>query len=384
MMRPNLIPASEFDSRMEAVRCALVSRELDAGVITSPENIFYVTGLDHQGYFGPHALIVPREGDAQLFARAHERTTGERQVTNARFVGYSDTASPGAFIAEYLKAAGLGDASLGVQGESLGFPPAFDAAMRAGLPEARWTDISGLVEQLRLVKSENEIVAIRRAAEVADAIMETALAVANVGVNEQTVAAEVHRRMFEMGGDYVGFGPFIRSGDRLPYEHEVWTDRVIGEGEHLILEMAGCVGRYHAPMGRLAFAGHAPDGTSDVAEICIAAQERVLEAMRPGATGAAAYNAWQSVVDDAGLSHYRRHHCGYNIGIAFPPTWTGGIGVVSMHPESDMVLERNMVFHQLSWLLGCGRGDYFVSDTVRVGDNGGERLTTAPRDVAVL
>ena len=384
MMRPNLIPASEFDARMDAVRQALVARDLDAGVVTSPENIFYLTGLDHQGYFGPHALIVRCDDETLLFARAHEWTTAERQVGNARFIGYPDTASPGAFIAERLKDEGLGHASIGVQGESLGFPPAFDAALRAGLPEVRWIDISGLVERLRLVKSDNEIASIRRAAAVTNAIMETALTTAKAGVNEQVVAAEVHKRMFEMGGDYVGFGPFIRSGDRLPYEHEVWTDRVIGEGDQLILEMAGCVGRYHAPMGRLTFAGHAPPGTQEVAEICIAAQDRVLETMRPGATGAEVYAAWQAVVDDAGLAHYRRHHCGYNVGIAFPPTWTGGIGVVSMHAESDMVLERNMVFHQLSWLLGCGRGDYFVSDTVRVGDDGGERLTTVPRELVVL
>lgn len=383
MMRANLIPQSEFDGRMNKVKQALSQLGMHAGIITSAENIFYLTGLDHQGYFGPHALAILPD-DVVLFARAHEHTTVNRQVANARFVGYSDTSSPGAFIAEYLKGLGIGRATIGIQGESLGFPPAFDAALRAGLRDARWADISGLVERFRLVKSDNEVFAIRKAAAVADAIMETALSVAKVGTSEQVIAAEVHKRMFEVGGDYVGFGPFIRSGDRLPYEHEVWTDRVIGEGEQLMLEMAGCVGRYHAPLGRLAFAGKVPAGTQELAEICIAAQNRVLEAMRPGATGREVYNAWQSVVDEAGLGHYRRHHCGYAVGISFPPTWTGGIGVVSMHPESDMVLERNMVFHQLSWLLGCGRGDYFVSDTVLVGENGGERLTTAPRDVVVF
>lgn len=384
MMRASLIPQSEFDARMNQVKQVLAQGGMDVGIVTSAENIFYLTGLDHQGYFGPHALAVRPDGETLLFARAHEQTTVNRQVKNSLFVGYPDTASPGAFIAEHLKSVGLGDATIGIQGESLGFPPAFDTAVRAGLPEVQWSDISGLVERFRLVKSDNEVFAIRKAAAVSDACMETALSVAKVGINEQAIAAEVHKRMFEIGGEYVGFGPFIRSGERLPYEHEVWTDRAIGQGEQLLLEMAGCVGRYHAPMGRLAFAGKAPAGTHELAEICIAAQDRVLEAMRPGATGADVYNAWQSVIDEAGLTHYRRHHCGYAVGIAFPPTWTGGIGVVSMHPESDLVLECNMVFHQLSWLLGCGRGDYFVSDTVLVGESGGERLTTASRDVVVL
>ena len=384
MMHPNLIPEGEFEARTEAVRRALEDRQLDACLITSPENIFYLTGLDHQGYFGPHILVVRRDEESLLCARAHERSTVERQVGNARMVGYPDTCPPGDHIAERLRDLGLGDAALGIQTDSLGFPPSFEHALKAGLPEALWRDVSGLVERLRLVKSENEIAAIRQAATIADAIMETALETAGAGVSERSIAAEVHRRMIDEGGDYVGFGPFIRSGERLPFEHEVWSDRILREGEQLILEMAGCVGRYHAPMGRLAFAGRAPAGTDDLAAICRAAQEKVLEAMRPGTTGAEAYNAWQSVVDEAGLSHYRRHHCGYCVGVAFPPTWTGGIGVVSLNPESDLVLERNMVFHQLSWLLGCGRGDFFVSDTVLVGDEGGERLTRSSRDVAVV
>ena len=106
--------------------------------------------------------------------------------------------------------------------------------------------------------------------------------------------------------------------------------------------------------------------------------------MKPGTTFAEVYNSWQDVVDRNGLSHYRRHHCGYSVGIAFHPSWTGGIGVVGMHEKSDIVMKAGMVFHQLSWLLGCGKGDYFVSDTVYVSENGGERLTNTSRNLSIV
>ncbi len=89
------------------------------------------------------------------------------------------------------------------------------------------------------------------------------------------------------------------------------------------------------------------------------------------------------MVDAAGLVHYRRHHCGYLVGIGFPPSWTGGNQVTGLRHDSDLVIETGMTFHILSWLMGTGRGDYFVSDTVLLSDTGPEILTTAPRQLAV-
>ena len=55
-----------------------------------------------------------------------------------------------------------------------------------------------------------------------------------------------------------------------------------------------------------------------------------------------------------------------------------------MHEKSDIMMKAGMVFHQLSWLLGCGKGDYFVSDTVYVSENGGERLTNTSRNLSIV
>jgi Xaa-Pro dipeptidase len=353
-------------------------------LFTSPENIFYLTGLDHQGYFGPHILVLPKDDEMVLLARAPEWPTIQRQVGNARFQGYSDTEEPGSAVCRTLLDAGLGRATVGVQRASLFFPPTIADSLAAGLPDVQWHDASGIVEDLRHTKSQRELGYVRRAAAVSDAMVQRATAAAAEGASEKEIAASAHEAMILAGGEPPGFGPFIRSGERLPYEHEVWSDRALGKGEQLFLEMAGCVARYHAPMGRLLFVGEAPDGTREVEVICREAQKRVIDAMRPGVTGADVYRAWQDEVDCAGLDHYRRHHCGYSVGIAFPPSWTGGIGVVSLHPESKMVLRSGMVFHQLSWLLGCGLGDYFVSDTVIVTGDGCELATQTSRDLTVV
>ena len=104
-----------------------------------------------------------------------------------------------------------------------------------------------------------------------------------------------------------------------------------------------------------------------MAEIARQAFDAVVAALRPGNLARDVYAAWQAVVDDAGLSHYRRHHCGYCVGIGLPPSWTGGNSVTGLRHDSDLEIRQGMSFHILSWLMGTGQGDDFLSNTVLLG-----------------
>src|SRR3546814_2612617 len=66
-------------------------RGIDLLLLSAPENIVYLTGLDHWGYFAPHVLVVPRDGGLVLVTRAMERVTVAAQVAGARFEGHSDS-----------------------------------------------------------------------------------------------------------------------------------------------------------------------------------------------------------------------------------------------------------------------------------------------------
>ena len=374
----------EHWARLSNVRSKMEEYNFDACLITSPENIYYLIGLDHQGYFGPHILIVPRQDEMIIVARAHEVTTCERQAGNATFKGYSDTQEAGKFVSEILKKMNLGNANIGIQKASLCFPPTISDSLKDNLPEVKWGDANGIVESFRMVKSSREIEYIKKAASISDKMIQKAIDTAAEGISEREIAACIHEVMIREGGEPPGFGPFVRSAERLPYEHEIWSDRILQKGDQVILEMAASFKRYHSPMGRLVYVDQAPNGTSEVEHICIEAQNETIKSMKPGTSFAKVYDTWQDVIDRNGLSHYRRHHCGYSVGIAFHPSWTGGIGVVSLHDKSDLVIKPGMVFHQLSWLLGCGKGDYFVSDTVYVNENEGELLTNTSRHLSIV
>jgi Xaa-Pro dipeptidase len=375
--------AAEYAARLAGVRAAMAKADADLLLLSAPENIFYLTGLDHWGYFAPHILIVPPTGEMVLVTRAMEKVTVAHQVRNARFEGHGDQETVADAVGRALAAGGYRTRRIGIESWSSGLPHGLALALQPLALNARWIDLSGLVDGLRQLKSPAEQAYLREAARVSDAGGKAAIEAVRAGASERHIAAEAERAMIEAGGTYPGFGPFIRSTARLGEEHTTWSDTRLAEVDALFLELTGCVARYHAPLGRLIHIGQAPKETHEIAAVSQAAFEAVLAALKDGVLAREVYAAWQSVVDRAGLAHYRRHHCGYLVGIGFPPSWTGGNNVTGLRHDSDIVIRSGMSFHVLSWLMGTGRGDFFLSNAVLLGDRGPEVLTRLPAGVTV-
>jgi Xaa-Pro dipeptidase len=373
-MHRNPFSAAEIDSRLWRVRGELAARGLAAAVFAAPETVFWLTGLDHWGYFAPHLLILPVEGRPVLVTRAMERVTIEHQVAAADFAGHADGETAADRAAAVLAARGLAGARLGLERWTAGLSHGLGAALTAAVA-ADWQDVSGLVDAFRRVKSAEEQALMRRAAAVSRAGEAAARAAITDGAPETEVAAACAAAMIRAGGDPPGFGPFIRPGPRIGEEHATWGDGRLRAGEPVFLELSGCVGRYHAPLGRLVRIGPVPAADAAMAELAARGFDAAVAALRPGARAREVYAAWQAVVDAAGLGHYRRHHCGYLVGVGLPPSWTGGNAVIGLRHDSDLAIEPGMSFHLLSWLMGTGRGDAFVSDTVLLTDSGPQILT---------
>jgi Xaa-Pro dipeptidase len=374
-MHSNPFTDAELDRRLTATRQIMDARGLDLIFLSAPEHVFYLTGLDHWGYFAPHVLIVPAAGDLTLVTRAMEHVAIRNQVRNASFVGHSDTETAADVVIRLLKDHVSGK-SIGIESASAGMSLAMGQTLQAGLAGARWIDITGVLDEMRLVKSIEEQGFMRRAAAAADAGTQAAIAAVHDGANEADVAADCLAAMTRAGGTPPGFGPFLRPWHRMAEEHTTW-----GEGQHkdaVFLEIAGCVARYNAPMGRLVNIGSISDEDAAMAEICGRAFDAALNALTVGALAQDVYNGWQSVVDAAGMPEYRRHHCGYLVGIGFPPSWTGGPRVTGLRHDSTREMQAGMTFHLMSWFTETGRGNYFISNTVLLGADGAEVLTKTP------
>ena len=376
-MHDHPFPRDELDARVGAVRARLAAANLDGIVISVPENIYYLTGLDHWGFFACHLLIVSGNGELVLTCRAIERITVENQVGNAAFLGHADTEDIADYAVRAMRQSGLRGGRVGMEMQSLFLTPRIADAIRGKTPDVAWQDASGLVDALRLVKSPLEMEYTRRAANAADAGTLAAIEAIRDGASDYEVAAECQRAMTLAGSEYPGFGPFIRPTSRLGEEHTTWRGERFRDGDAVFLELAAAYRKYQAPMGRLVYVGHAPEGADASARLAIDGMEAICAAIRPGALAGDVYLAWHEVAAAAGLSDYHRHHCGYLVSIGFPPSWTGGSKVTGLAPGSELALQVGMTFHAHSWFTNTRVVDYFISNTVLLGENGAEVLTCA-------
>jgi len=437
--------SAEFTERIAKVRRGMAERGLDGCVITNPENVYYLTGLHHQGYFAYTSLILPLEGEPVLIARAMEHAIIHDMLEGIRFFPYSDgipplpesgreddvrltepaggedTAAypvetrlapdetaglqpwsmsvgvsirtaqdtildydaPVVVTCEALKSLGLDHARVAFEQSSSFLPYRIANGFVTKMSGINWTDAGDLVNDCRMIQSPNELKYTRKAGEISDAMVMAATAVAGPGVFNQDVMAAVYQVMFQRGGTYPAYVPLVRSTRTIAHEHGTWDLHRLHKNDLLFLEMSGCYWRYHAPVGRLVYIGAVTQRSRKIYSVALDALHAAAEALKPGVVADEVYHAWHKVVVSAGLTHYERHHCGYMVGIGFPPSWSGAGVPRGLRRGSRMEIQPGMVFHLLSWLLLTGQGDAFLSDTAIVTENGCEFVTRAPRDLIV-
>jgi Xaa-Pro dipeptidase len=373
----------EHAARIQAVRQAMRERELDAMLVCGPENICYLLGLDHQGHFAFTAVALGLEGPPHLVIREMEGPTLAAQVPDCVAVTYRDDQDPADRVAAALDQVNGRD--VGVELGTMSLPVAIWNRIVASASDRRWIDASDLVERARRVKSPAEIRCMRDAAAMSDRAMRAAVSAAGIGASEREVAAAIYAELVSAGSTYPGCAPFVRSGETLTQEHVTWSDRRLRPGDTLFCELSACVARYHAPCSRMVYVDPAPEGAEDAAAIVTAAMDALVSALRPGVRSGEVYAAWQAAIDGA-LGHPARprHHCGYLVGIGFPPTWSGGGVPVGIRPHGDLQIEAGMTFHVMSWLLGQGPADHGFSDTALVTEDGCELLTTTAQEPIVV
>jgi Xaa-Pro dipeptidase len=237
-------------------------------------------------------------------------------------------------------------------------------------------DADRLIDRVRLVKSAAEIGYLRRAARIAELEQRAAWSAISATACEADIAAAVFSAGINAGCEYTGLPHHIMSGYRYDVGHANWTGKQVRRGELVLLELYGCVERYHATQMRTVSVGPPSDAAKRASEIVIAGQDAALAAMRPGASARAIDALVREPVRRIRPDYVNR--TGYSTGIGFPPR-TGEWDAADFNEQEDWELKENMVFHMLALAQGFG-----ISETVLVTSDGIERLTAAnPRELVV-
>ncbi|MCY0878794.1 MAG: aminopeptidase P family protein [Firmicutes bacterium] len=345
--------------------------ELDAALIAAPETL-PATNLRYlSGFTGSSAYLLVTPERAWLL-------TDGRYVEQARVESPAFEVVPqGRQVAETIAALcqEARIAKLGFEADKV--PHAMYKAWRDQIP-AIWRPLRRMVEDLRLVKTPEEIAAIREAAAIADDALAEVLPQA-VGQSERELALALEWGMRRRGAEALAFPSIVVAGERGAWPHAQPSDRRIQPGELLILDFGAQVRGYKSDETVTVATGPVSEELRRLVDIVAEAQARGIEAARPGATAGSVDAAARSVIERAGYGAAFGHGTGHGVGLDIHEAPYAG-----PNPQLDVVLAPGMTLTVEPGIYLPGLGGCRLEDTLVITETGAERLTRWPKTFQVL
>jgi Xaa-Pro dipeptidase len=367
----------EYARRLHAVQATLAERRADLLLVDETEHVGYLTGWHGTGSMY-HAAIVPRIGDPIVVLRRLDEDVFLERSWVGDYLAFADTEDPIQVVAGLLTARGWAGARIGIERDSHYLTIERYEALRTALPKASFVDCAGVLRELRLRKSSEEIAYLRRAAAIADEAMREASEAVAEGASERDAAIAASRAFLRLGADTGRTGP-ITSGRRSGALHGTLGAHRLAAGDILHMELVPSVQGYSARLMRPTVIGAPSPAQRDAARRLLEIQDEQIQAMKPGAGAGDVDRICREGVLRAGLRERYDNITGYTLGFygAVLPPRTSDFTRVFL-PTAAWVLESGMVFHMYTGAAGMA-----FSETVLVTDAGPERLTQAPRRLLV-
>jgi len=367
----------EYDRRIAKTRAAMDEAGLDAIFVTDPSNMAWLTGYDGWSFYVHQGVILRMEGGPVWWGRYMDSIGALRTcwMDPEHILGYPDNyvqstlRHPMQDLAGQIKALGLEETRIGVEMENYYYSAKAHAVLFEELPRATLVDATALVNWQRLVKSEDEVEFIRKAARISEKVMRVALERAEPGVRKNDLVADIMHAgitgVEDIWGDYPAIVPLTPSGLDATAAHLTWNGDPMKEGEATFFELSGCYRRYHAPLCRSIFLGTPPQEMLDAEQAQLEGIEAGLEVAKAGNTAGDIARTFLDVLESHGIQRMGR--CGYPIGLSYPPDW--GERTASLRAEDETVLEPGMTFHFMPalWMETWGLE---TTETILIRENG--------------
>ncbi|MEM8687663.1 MAG: ectoine hydrolase DoeA [Pseudomonadota bacterium] len=381
---------SEYDLRIARTRQAMEQAGIELMIASDPSNMAWLTGYDGWSFYTHQAVLLAMEGEPVWWGRGMDARGAERTVFMEKdnIVGYEDIyvqnpeRHPMLTLAELVTERGWANMRIGVEMDNYYFSAAAYECLKASLADSHIQDATGLINWQRAVKSEREILFMRRAARIVEAMHAQILERVEPGLPKNELVAEIYATSVRGAdghwGDYSAFVPMLPSGMDATAPHLTWDDRPFKSGECTFFEIGGAYRRYQCPQSRTVFLGTPPQKYLDAEKAVLEAVEAGLEQAKPGNMCEDIANAFNATLNKHGFEKDSR--AGYAIGLSYPPDW--GERTMSFRRGDKSELKPGMTFHFMP-ALWLDDGGLEITEPILITERGVECLCTTPRRLYV-
>jgi Xaa-Pro aminopeptidase len=363
---------NEFHSRLRGLRHRIEESGASAAVVTHLPNIFYLTG-----FTGSAGILYVEPNRATLFTDGRYTVQAKEELKPSKVK--AEIARGSALLA---LAARIADRTSRARQRIICDPNHITVAdqrklIRAAGRNVRWQDETGLVESLRGIKSEAELVKMRHAAHLISDVFVQVVKVIRPGITELDLAAEVDFRMRKLGAEGPSFETIIASGPRAALPHARPTRKRLRRNELVVLDLGAILRHYCSDMTRTVYLGKAPKRVKTWYKAVLEAQAAAIQALSVEVEAGAPDLAARQVLDSFGLGKFFVHSTGHGLGIEVheDPRLAAG---------QKRLLEAGMVVTVEPGIYMEGIGGIRIEDDVAIHKGRTEVLTTAPKELLEL
>ena len=369
---PTPFTNEDYAARM---RRAVVDAEvagLDGLIITPGPDLVWLTGYRPTAITERLTALVLAPGhDPTMLVPTLERADAEAAIgaPSLSIVEWTDGEDPFARLGAYVRP----DATMGIADSAWALHL---LGLQAEVPGSSYRALTQALPMLRAVKDSDELARLAAAGAAADATYEQILGVRFAGRKETDVAADLARLLREHGHEQVDF-TVVGSGPNGANPHHEAGDRVIEEGDAVVLDFGGLMYGYGSDTTRTVCVGEPSAKVREVHEIVRLAQQAGVEAVRPGVACEEIDRAARQVITDAGYGDQFIHRTGHGIGTTThePPYMIEG---------EEQPLIPGMCFSVEPGIYLTGEFGVRIEDIVTVTSTGVERLNNTAHELRTV
>jgi Xaa-Pro aminopeptidase len=352
-------------NRVNNLREQMKLEGISSFLITSPYNLRYLTG-----FTGTTGLALIGLEEAFFITDFRYTEQAAKQC-----VGFEIVKNVGPIlevVADLVESKNI---------ENLGFEESFVPFKQyvelEGLLEVDLIPVSGMVEELREVKDEEEIAIVEKACEIADKAFSHILTYIKPGMTEIQVANELDFYMRSLGASSVSFETIVASGLRSAMPHGVASEKIIEQGDMITIDFGCYYNGYVSDMTRTISLGEPSDKLREIYNIVKEAQQKVLDVAKPGMTGVELDAVARDYIASKGYGEAFGHSTGHGIGLE-----------IHEGPNVSKLAEKafvpgNIITNEPGIYLP-GIGGVRIEDDMLVTENGIKRLTHSEKELIIL
>lgn len=249
--------------------------------------------------------------------------------------------------------------------------------LKKEVPKVEFRALGQALNNLRQIKTENELACIRQAEAIGDKAFSYILDVIRPGMSEVEIALELEGFMRKHGAEGLSFDTIVASGENSAMPHAIPGRKKVEKGEFVTMDF-GCVYEgYCSDMTRTIVLGKATDEQKEIYGIVLEAQCRALEGIRAGVTGKWVDALAREYITEKGYGDYFGHGLGHSVGLYIHEE-------PRLSPREDQVLRRGMVETVEPGIYLPGIGGVRIEDLVEITDDGCLNYTNSTKKLIEL